>query len=101
MNQHLKFQEKLLGRLDYSPPQNIKSNFYLQDFLDQKTITEFVEEMLFDGTCRFTKDGYEFILEAYGLEKIANLIISEHGTDSELGDKENIIKIIKIKSKYI
>jgi hypothetical protein len=67
-----KFQGKLLG-VGYKNDEN----YYLDNFLDENFTVEFIVNTV-DYQCTFTKLGFEFIEQYYGIENIISMISKKY-----------------------
>lgn len=68
-----KFDGKLLGvRNSKSKP-----NYYISDFLNHKILIDFIVST-YDHESTFTKDGFNFIEQYYGLHEIIDMVLEKY-----------------------
>jgi len=68
-----KFKGKLLGVRNSKK----KSNYYIEDFLDKKELVEFIVST-HDHESSFTKNGFDFIEQYYGLDEIIKMVLLDY-----------------------
>lgn len=90
-----KYKDKLLGVCNYKKDDG---DFFVGDFQDIKTLVSFLYE-LETGECSLTKSGYNFLVEYYGLDGVASILLSE---DSEYpyDNRGDTIEWLKVKGEY-
>lgn len=69
--------DKYHGQLLGTRSSNLKSDYYTKDFIDQSQLIDFIVST-HDHEAVFTKKGFEFIEEYYGLDKVIEMIIDQY-----------------------
>lgn len=84
-----KYQGKLMG----SRNSEIKPNYYVEDFINAEELIEFIVST-YDHESSFTKTGFEFIENYYGLERVLEMVLakySDYPFDKGITPKEALL----------
>jgi len=93
-----KIDQKFIGKLLGARNSKKKTNYYIDDFLDEKELIEFIVST-HDHESTFTKDGFEFIEQYYGLDRVIEMVLydyPEYPFDEGVSPKEALL----VKKQY-
>ena len=94
-----KYEGKVLGI--EAAANALKPQYYIKDFLNEDSFVGFILDLP-DHDSDLTKYGYQFLLEYYGLEKVAQMIEKEMPDflkNFNLGE-ESIVDWLKVKGEF-
>lgn len=70
-------RQKYLNKLLGVSSRNENPDYFLADFLDEKKLVQFIISTV-DHQMTFTKDGFNFLEEYYGLDQVINIVLKDY-----------------------
>jgi len=89
-----KYEGKLLGIVDYDRNQR----HYVEDFIDKKKLLKFLFG-LYDYETTFTKSGFKFLEEYYGIDEVVKMMEEDEPGFSK-GDRCTPKEYLYMKAQY-